>query len=654
MAKVPEKKWNINAKDIKVDPKKAVDLERKWSEAKATMAQRTKGFELFSRIAHNQPLPNPMSKRLAVSEFSEGTTQAMKRKLRSQTIQRVPDGEIITQFDKNSIEQVETEFLFKKKVLTSEFSNKNMLKNLWRTFNAAYDYGFCCVRTGFEKDIDGDVRCSYSLIKWNDVYPAPDSEYIEEAPWYIIREYISKSTLESLIDDDGECHDKTYDAEVVKYLIDNEIGDGIDPLSLPLADREKGAIPFQSVEIRTMYERGNDKFITYVPSIQAILRTVDNYDPRKDIPLNFMILEPDPEFPLGCSAIMWTMAYQQQADALSSTAHGAIWLSMLPPLMMFGNLTNAGIRMKPNAVWNMGTNPNNKVEKFPVETTTLTQYGSIMNNISANMQKNLNISDSTVASDANVSGYSATPQGVDLQKREKTITVNQYQKAVESFFSAWANHALRSYINATSGKQDITVDETTRRKIWDIEASSNKNKEIPDESIINGDKISIDFDSLSADMLSFEVRTGSLIENERDVERKNIQELLVPVSQMLGAVSEGSKESFEKTIMQLIVRLCEVSNVDISQSAADNINEKLLLEAMQATMQQVQQQGGQINQMQQMMMAAQQGQQSQMPPEQGQALSPTAQAPVPPEVSAEFPASAQGLSAKGDGGMMLA
>ncbi|MDQ9825851.1 hypothetical protein RFZ44_21340, partial [Acinetobacter sp. 163] len=91
------------------------------------------------------------------TEFSEGTTQALKRKLRAQTLQRVPDGEITTQFDKNSIEQVETEFLFDTKVVRSEFDGKDMMKNLCRAFNTAYDYGFACIRTGFERDLDGDL-----------------------------------------------------------------------------------------------------------------------------------------------------------------------------------------------------------------------------------------------------------------------------------------------------------------------------------------------------------------------------------------------------------------------------------------------------------------------------------------------------------------
>ena len=104
-----------------------------WRRSESVMNQRTALFSFFAKVSHNQPLlAKPRN-----DQFSEGSTQAIKRKIRAQTIQRVPDGQIVTQYDKNSIEQVEIDFLFKHKILTSEYDGKDMLKHLWRTFNAA-------------------------------------------------------------------------------------------------------------------------------------------------------------------------------------------------------------------------------------------------------------------------------------------------------------------------------------------------------------------------------------------------------------------------------------------------------------------------------------------------------------------------------------
>lgn len=633
-----EKKWNIDIDALKAEDKLARKLNAKWNVAHSHMQQRTRNHHMFSRVAHGLNLFDKGRN----DSFSEGTTQAMKRKIRAQTIQRVPDGEIVTQYDKNSIEQAEIEYLFEHKVLTSEFDGKDMMKNLWKTFNMSYDYGFGCVRTGFEKDLDGDPRISYTLIPYADVFPSPDCKFIEEAEWYIIREWIPRSYLKSLINcKTDKIKDPTYVEDVVKYLVENRIVSPSTPESIPLADEKNGKTPTESIEIRTYYCRGADEFITYVPAIQCVLRKVKNYDPRKDVPLHFLILEPDPEFPLGCSSVLWTMQQQQFADAFQSTAYQTMLLALRPPLMTFGNLVNPKMKMKPGAIWPMGTNQNNRIEPFRVETTTLTQYGQLSEQIGAKMMQSLNITDATVASDAQVAKYSATPQGVEQQKLDKTITVNQYQKRVEVFFQEWANHALRSYLSSMSGEIEITVDERTRRRIWDIEESRAKaamqdpSIVIP-ESIVNGNKIRIDFSALSSDLLSFEVRAGSLIENEKETERKNIQEMLIPVSQMMGNISDQNREAFEKILMQLVARLLELSDVDMPQTLADNINEKIIAQALQQTMDVVMGQQQQIDQMQQQLGMAQppmgaapaMPQEQAMPPEQ---MPVSAEAPMPAE-----------------------
>jgi hypothetical protein len=310
-------------------------------------------------------------------------------------------------------------------------------------------------------------------------------------------------------------------------------------------------------------------------------------------------------------------------------------LALRPPLMTFGNLVNPKMKMKPGAIWPMGTNQNNRVEPFKVETSTLMQYGQMSEQIAAKMMQSLNITDATVASDANVAKYSATPQGVEQQKLDKTITVNQYQKRVEVFFQEWANHALRSYLNSMTGEIEITVDERTRRRIWDIEEAKAKQAmqdpmaTIP-ESIVNGNKIKIDFSELSSDLLSFEVRAGSLIENEKETERKNIQEMLIPVSQMMGNIGDQNRDAFERILMQLLARLLELSDVDMPQTLADNINEKILAQALKETMDVVMGQQQQIGQMQQQM--------GMVPPEQPmpeQAMPP--EQPMMPPQGAEMP-----------------
>jgi len=636
-----EIRYGVELEQVKDSPL-ACMLHEKWGRARSVMMQRTGGYAMLTRIAHNQSVyPRDKGK-----EFSEGSTQSVKRKFRSQTIQRVPDGEIKTQYDKGSIEQKEIEFLFRKKVVCSEFDGRDMMKNLLRTFNAAYDYGFCCVRTGFEKDSDGDPRVSYTVIQWNDVYPAPDCRFIEDAPWYFVREWVSRDDLEALLDEDGNLLDDTYDEDTVKYIVEHDLKDGVEPNSLPMADRSKYTAPVNSVEVRTFYRRGDDEFVSYVPDLNAVLRVVENYDPRKDVPLHFLILEPDPEFPLGAPMVAFTLGQQQFADAFQTVAYNTLLLAAEPPLISFGNDTPSKFKMKPRAIWSLGTNQNARVEPFRVETTTLTQYGSILENVAANMMRNMNATDATVASDAHAANYSGTAPGVAAQRQDKTIAVNQLQKRVEVFFSDWANHALRSYINSMSGQRLITMDEEARRQIWDIEVAradaAEQQGEEPEESVIEGNQVRVDFSALSTDMLSFEVRAGSLIESQREEERKTLSELIVPVSQMMNAVSEERKPSFEDVIMKMVSRLLELSDIDVAEQASGKIDVSLLSQAMQATMERQVAQQGQIDMLGNAMAGMLGGGQGQGAPQPGSVPMPEGGAPQPgpvpmPEAGAPQP-----------------
>ena len=414
-----DKKWNIEHEKIK-DPA-ASEYDDKWRRAYSTMAQRTRNHHLFGRIAHNQSLYEKKKNDV----FSEGSTQAAKRKMRAQTIQRVPDGKLITQYDKNSVEQAQLEYIFNNKVLSSEYENKDMLKNLWKTYNSAYDYCFGCVLTGFERDRDGDPRISYTQIRYSDIFPDPDCDFIEEAEWYFVRSYVSMATLEGLIRDD-EVKDATFNADVVKCIVENKYTDAQAGESVTLADVKKGVRKTESIEVRTLYERGSKEFVSYVPSLQAVLRRTKNYDPRLDVPLHLLILEPDPDFPLGVSQIMWTIAQQQFADAFQSLSYETLLRATRPPLMVFGNLPNPRLSLRPESIWAMGTNPNNKVEPFQVETTTLNNYGTILEQIRGSMMTTLGTLDGTTASDAQ-QNYSGTPQGVEAQREDRTINVNQMQ-----------------------------------------------------------------------------------------------------------------------------------------------------------------------------------------------------------------------------------
>jgi hypothetical protein len=632
--KTEKKKWGIDIKAI--EDADFLKWKGDYDGALAQMKARTHHHELYGLIAKNKSIHELASKAASGKYFSEGSTQYILRKSLADTIQRVPDGELTTQFDKASWQHIVTEYIFNNKVLWSEFEGIDMLSNITGTYKGGFIYGFCPVHTGFVKDFDNDVRISYNIENWADIAVNQDCKDIRRPTILWHRSYMCKADVEALLNDSGGVRDSTYKEETVKYVLDHELFTGKQWESESLQDKLKGSSSQRSLELLTKYDRGASEFVTYVPSIKAEFRRVKNEDPRKGIPWDMFVLETDPDFPLGLSQVEFLLADQQFQDLFQTSAFKNLLLAMEPPIMVAGWETNpASYRFEPRKIWNLGNNPNQaKVEPVKIENQVLSSFTMTREAIAAGMTRQLNVLDGTLAKDSGVAGFSGTPQGVEAQTRTKTISINQYQKRIEAFIAGWANQALRMYINSMGGTHKMTVDEDTRRKLYDIGR----------EDLIDGDQISIDFDELSTDLLDFKVRVGSLTELKEDQERKSLTETVQPFIQNMAGWSDANKAVVENEILlPAAKRMLELSNTDLGQTLADSLGTHLAKMMMQEIQNKVDAQQQQLA-----------GQQAQLDGIQG-ALPPEAQAqlaqgipPVAPDMGA--PASSGPLFGQGMGG----
>lgn len=127
-------------------------------------------------------------------------------------------------------------------------------------------------------------------------------------------------------------------------------------------------------------------------------------------------------------------------------------------------------------------------------------------------------------------------------------------------------------------------------------------------------------------MIEFQVRTGSLIQSRQDEQKTSIQEALVPISQMMGAISDENKHAFEQVLMHLIERYLELLDIDFAQSASQPINDRRVIEMLKAAYMQIIDQNKAIEQLQQLAVAGlpqkqqpqQQNQQAALPQAMGE------------------------------------
>ena len=613
------KRWNIDKDSLKsVEVCKTLT---KFQSAQGQMRLRTNHHELYGLLAKNKSIHeyygNKRSKQRGY--FSEGSTQYILRKTLADTIQRVPDGELETQYDKASKEHIWLQYLFDNKVMSSEFEGLDMMSNLTNAFKMSFIYAFAPVRTGFEKDYDDDVRISFNLEQWSDVFINPDCKDIRRPEVVYFRQYLTRDDVESLLTEDGTLIDSTYNEDAVKYVLDENLFSSKMAESEKMADRLKGSTSIASLTLITEYRRGASEFVTFIPELRAEWRRVPNYDPRKGIPWTFLVLEPDPDFPLGVSQVEFLLADQQFNDLFQTSAYKNLLLAMEPPIMVSGWETNpSSYKFEPRKIWNLGNNPNNKVEPVKIDNSVLGNWGATREQIAASMLRNLNIMDGTVAADSHVTTYSKTAPGVQQQVENKSITVNQYQKRIEDFISQWAVQALRMYVNAMNGVHSLTVDEETRRRLFDI----------GEEDCIDGNKVNIDFSALSSDMLEFKVRAGSLVQRKEDQELEKLTTMVQPFIQNLNGWSDANRQVIENEILLPVsMRMVELSDTDLASTLSESLGTQIAKNMMADMQAQIDGQQGQIDQLQGQMDATQQA----LPPESQEQLAqePVEGTPVP-------------------------
>lgn len=619
-----EKRWNVDKDSLKsVEVCKTM---ARFQKAHSQMRLRTSNHELYGLIAKNKSIHEFFGgKRTRQHKyFSEGSSQYILRKVLADVIQRVPDGELETQYDKQSKEHIQTRYIFENKVIASEFEGIDMMSNLTNSFKMSFIYAFAPVRTGFEKDYDDDVRISFNLENWADVFVNPDCKDVRRPEVVYHRQYMSRADIESLIDcETGSVFDATYNEDTIHYLLDNDMFTAKPVESEKLADRLKGSSSIESVTLITEYRRGAKEFVTFVPELNAEFRRVPNYDPRKGIPWTFLVLEPDPDFPLGVSQIEFLLADQQFNDLFQTSAYKNLMLAMEPPIMVGGWETNpSSYKFEPRKIWNLGNNPNNvKVEQVKIDNSVLSGWSTTREAVAAAMLRNLNVMDGQIASDMHASSYSKTAPGVQQQQENKSITINQYQKRIEEFFSQWAVQALRMYINAMNGVHSLTVDEETRRRLFDI----------GEMDCIDGNKIEIDFSDLSSDMLEFKVRAGSLVQRKEDQELEKLTTMIQPIIQNLNGWSDENRTVIENdVILPVTMRMIELSDTDLASTLSEQLSTQIAKNMMAGMQAQIDGQQAQIDGLQGQMAATQQA----LPPESQEQLAqdPLAQAggaPVP-------------------------
>ena len=559
----PIKDFDLWYVDRKVDPRngcietrgglsdQATRLIRRYDYFKREMDARCADYEKLVLLADGEVIsPKP-----DLPNVSSGETAGIVRRIARNLVQHTPNVEIINQFDDDSPKGIIARHILLTKIIGSDLYSNDMQQNLFASTKLSLTTGFDCVIPVLLQQADGTWYTKYDTIHYRDVFPEPGTKDVRQATEVFVRRYLTKGEVKALIQNQV----RGWDLAALRDLLHtNPKPPHREPQSNSTQDTKRRVLA-EGYEIITWYSSSGRPFLTWSANTKNLLRIEVNKHPAKMHPVFFLVLEKDSQQPLGKSQVELLLGRQEFQDLMHNGAMKMWYRNINPPLIGYGAI-NTTPNLSPGKYTSV-SNPNARIEPFEVQTQTLMQYQVISQGNTGAMVNLVGSADQQMAMQAG-NGMSATPQGVEAQQGMVDITTNNYQKAIESFFSHYCSYALTMYFQELKGTKRITPTADARQAL--VGAGL-------DAELFNDEG---DLDVSFSDMaVQYFVRCvpGSLLELEDEKQLRILQQIFVPLSQAMPALAASNDPELLKNMaatMQFIVRRSTCSTRRARSSAA--------------------------------------------------------------------------------------
>jgi len=491
---------------------------RLYQNAKREADLRLEGYGVLDQLAAGEVIsPKP-----DLPNISSGETAGLIRRIARNLVQNTPNVDVISKFNDDDVYGILSRHLLTAKIIGSDEYSNDMQQNLFASTKGALTRGFDCVVPLLLQDAGGSWYMKYDTIHYRDVFPEPGVKDVRQAPYVFIRRYLTQGEAWALIKDNAP----GWDVDALKLLVQNR-PPAREQQSVDHQTKKRHQIP-DGYEIVTLYTNSGDHFVTFDARTKMLLRIEKNKHPLKQHPVHFLVLEKDDQHPFGQSQVELLIGRQDFQDLMLNGAM-KLWYRNINPSIIGYGAVNSIPNLSPGKYTQI-SNPNAKIEPFEVNTQTLMQFGTISQQNLGSMVSLIGAADTQMAmqSGGGAVGMSATPQGVDAQTAMVDITTNNYQKAIEAFFSHYCSYALTIYFQELKAVKRIYPTAEARIKL--LQAGLD-----PSEITEDG-ALECDFEHLATE---YWVRCvpGSLTELEDEKQLRILNQMFIPLSQAMPAMA---------------------------------------------------------------------------------------------------------------------
>ena len=379
----------------------------------------------YERVANNKPKSNIPK---GLPQVTDGTVAAYISSTPRTIIQQIPTGRVKSLNDDKHLAGI-ADLVLTEKILPNANSTGGVIQKSWSALSNALTYG---------------SQPAY----------VPGKSYAGDCNYIFMRAWYQKKDIEAIIN-----NGKRAKQEGLEYPWDLEALADIEEKNRE-EEQEDSNKQRKAIEIVFAFQKGiGATFYGFNMDTGDVLYETKNPDPTGKMPIVTLYADIDDKTPVGKSAIRFVVGLQNMLDTEMQMYQYSQALGLAPPIIKRGVYSSETLRMKPNAIWDLGANDNNSAQIVNLSTPAQTNFSNNYSLIKSQIMNHNNISDSSVSSTAGNIAFSKTSAGVQQQENRISISNNQLMKNFEEWFGDLCERMLNIHFALSYGEEEIELTE---------------------------------------------------------------------------------------------------------------------------------------------------------------------------------------------------
>jgi hypothetical protein len=415
--------------------------------------------EEFERLARNKP---SLKIDPALPKITSGDLAAIIQEGPKSVIQQLATG-LVTSSDYPEFAPI-ADVVHRTRLLPLYHNMGTALQKHWSMMSQAKTYGRSTSYTFFTST-EGRLHTDFVIPYVKDVLGEKGKVYAPDSNVAFMRTWYQKRDLQAIINKENSLKEKNknYESGWNLKLLSQFMNEGGSAkpgdLQTP-AEREKGDGMTGGYEVIHVFQKGiGAEQYAFSPRFKdgANLRTKVGKDPRGALPLDFEYCNIDLSNPLGRGDVELGGGLQNLIDQQLQMYMFMSTYMQQPALKVQGNVNKASLKIRPNALWDMGTGPNNSVERDEVDNVYINNFVQNMQFLQAKLHALLGSSSNDIPASVGNVGQSKTHAGVQANQQQMNVMQNYAEKQHEAWYQAQSETSLNIFFAEMSGEETIDI-----------------------------------------------------------------------------------------------------------------------------------------------------------------------------------------------------